>query len=49
MGRSRSKLCGWSRGSGLVYGENAAWIATDDTRSTVIGNVGVALPPCRKA
>jgi multiple sugar transport system substrate-binding protein len=30
---------------GLVYGENAAWIATDDTRSTVVGNVGVALPP----
>lgn len=30
---------------GLVYGENAAWIATDDTRSTVTGNVGVALPP----
>jgi multiple sugar transport system substrate-binding protein len=30
---------------GWVYGENAAWIATDDTRSTVVGNVGVALPP----
>jgi multiple sugar transport system substrate-binding protein len=30
---------------GLVYGENAAWIATDDTKSTVVGNVGVALPP----
>jgi multiple sugar transport system substrate-binding protein len=30
---------------GLVYGENAAWIATDDTRSSVVGNVGVALPP----
>lgn len=30
---------------GLVYGENAAWIATDDTRSIVVGNVGVALPP----
>lgn len=30
---------------GLVYGENAAWIATDETRSTVVGNVGVALPP----
>jgi multiple sugar transport system substrate-binding protein len=30
---------------GLVYGENAAWIATDDTRSTVVGKVGVALPP----
>ncbi|MSU88442.1 extracellular solute-binding protein [Rhodobacteraceae bacterium 2CG4] len=30
---------------GLVYGENAAWIATDDTKSRVVGNVGVALPP----
>ena len=30
---------------GLIYGENAAWIATDSTRSKVVGNVGVALPP----
>ncbi len=30
---------------GWVYGENAAWIATDPTRSQVVGNVGVALPP----
>ncbi|MCC7319691.1 MAG: extracellular solute-binding protein [Rubellimicrobium sp.] len=30
---------------GLVYGENAAWIATDDSQSLVVGNVGVALPP----
>jgi multiple sugar transport system substrate-binding protein len=30
---------------GLVYGENAAWIATDESRSSVTGNVGVALPP----
>jgi multiple sugar transport system substrate-binding protein len=30
---------------GLVYGENAAWIATDDTRSKIVGKVGVALPP----
>ena len=30
---------------GWVYGENAAWIATDDSRSKVVGNVGVALPP----
>jgi multiple sugar transport system substrate-binding protein len=30
---------------GWVYGENAAWIATDPARSTVVGNVGVALPP----
>lgn len=30
---------------GIVYGENAAWIATDPERSVVVGNVGVALPP----
>lgn len=30
---------------GWVYGENAAWIATDPDRSTVVGAVGVALPP----
>lgn len=30
---------------GWVYGENAAWIATDPSRSQVVGNVGVALPP----
>ena len=30
---------------GWVYGENAAWIATDASRSKVVGNVGVALPP----
>lgn len=30
---------------GLVYGENTVWIATDPTRSKVVGNVGVALPP----
>ena len=30
---------------GLIYGENAAWIASDDTKSKVVGNVGVALPP----
>ena len=30
---------------GWVYGENAAWIATDENRSNVVGNVGVALPP----
>lgn len=30
---------------GLLYGENAAWIATDPTRSQVVGKVGVALPP----
>ncbi|MYD09692.1 MAG: extracellular solute-binding protein [Chloroflexi bacterium] len=29
---------------GWVYGENAAWIATDDSRSAVTGNVGVRLP-----
>lgn len=30
---------------GWVYGENAAWIATDPDRSIVVGNVGVAIPP----
>ncbi len=30
---------------GLVYGENAAWIASDTERSQVVGEVGVALPP----
>jgi multiple sugar transport system substrate-binding protein len=30
---------------GWVYGENAAWIATDADRSAVVGKVGVALPP----
>ncbi|MCB8837179.1 extracellular solute-binding protein [Aurantimonas sp. VKM B-3413] len=30
---------------GLVYGENAAWIATDEEKSKVVGDVGVALPP----
>ncbi len=30
---------------GLVYGENAAWIASDPEKSKVVGNVGFALPP----
>jgi multiple sugar transport system substrate-binding protein len=30
---------------GFVYGENAAWIASDPEKSKVVGNVGVALPP----
>jgi multiple sugar transport system substrate-binding protein len=30
---------------GWVYGENTVWIATDPTRSNVVGKVGVALPP----
>lgn len=30
---------------GLIYGENAAWIASDPEQSKVVGNVGVALPP----
>ncbi|MBI1881928.1 MAG: extracellular solute-binding protein [Chloroflexi bacterium] len=30
---------------GWVYGENIAWIATDPTRSQMVGKVGVALPP----
>jgi multiple sugar transport system substrate-binding protein len=34
---------------GLVYGENAAWIASDPEQSRVVGNVGVALPPTEPA
>jgi multiple sugar transport system substrate-binding protein len=30
---------------GWVYGENIAWIATDSTRSKVVGKIGVELPP----
>lgn len=30
---------------GLVYGENAGWIAADKNKSLVVGKVGVALPP----
>jgi multiple sugar transport system substrate-binding protein len=30
---------------GLIYGENAAWIASDESKSKVVGNVGFALPP----
>jgi multiple sugar transport system substrate-binding protein len=30
---------------GLIYGENAAWIASDATKSKVVGMVGTALPP----
>lgn len=30
---------------GFVYGENTVWIATDPSRSTVTGKVGVAMPP----
>ncbi|MHA7774722.1 ABC transporter substrate-binding protein [Roseibium sp. M-1] len=30
---------------GWVYGENAAWIATDPNKSSVVGKVGVTLPP----
>jgi multiple sugar transport system substrate-binding protein len=30
---------------GLIYGENAAWIASDAAQSKVVGQVGVALPP----
>ena len=30
---------------GLVYGENAAWIASDETMSQVTGNVKATLPP----
>jgi multiple sugar transport system substrate-binding protein len=30
---------------GWVYGENAAWIATNQEKSKVVGKVGVRLPP----
>ena len=30
---------------GLIYGENAAWIASDESKSKVVGMVGTALPP----
>lgn len=30
---------------GFVYGENVCWIATDETRSKVVGKIGVTLPP----
>ena len=30
---------------GLVYAENAAWIATNADKSKVVGNVGITLPP----
>ncbi len=30
---------------GWIYGEYLAWLATDATRSQVVGKVGVALPP----
>nr|WP_238930543.1 extracellular solute-binding protein [Vibrio sp. S9_S30] len=33
---------------GLVYGENAGWIATDKNKSLVVGKVGVALPPLKE-
>ena len=33
---------------GLIYGENAAWIATDTAQSKVVGKVGMALPPVSK-
>lgn len=33
---------------GLVYGENAAWIASDESKSKVVGNVGVAMPPVQE-
>lgn len=32
---------------GLVYGENVAWIASDENKSLVVGDVGVALPPVK--
>ena len=38
-------FAGGRAAQGWIYGENTAWIATDPTRSQVVGNVGVALPP----
>lgn len=38
-------FAGGRAAQGLVYGENAAWIATDPNRSKIVGKVGVALPP----
>jgi multiple sugar transport system substrate-binding protein len=38
-------FAGGRTAQGLVYGENAAWIATDPNRSKIVGKVGVALPP----
>jgi multiple sugar transport system substrate-binding protein len=40
-----ASFAGGRAAQGWVYGENAAWIATDETRSAVVGKVGVALPP----
>ncbi len=40
-----ASFAGGRAAEGWVYGENAAWIATDAERSQVVGNVGVALPP----
>jgi multiple sugar transport system substrate-binding protein len=34
---------------GLIYGENAAWIATDTAQSEVVGKVGMALPPASES
>ena len=33
---------------GLIYGENTAWIATNEDRSKVTGKIGVALPPTKE-
>lgn len=30
---------------GLIYGENTAWIASDENQSKVVGKIGVAMPP----
>ena len=43
--RSRTTFAAGRAAQGLVYGENAAWIASDPEQSKVVGNVGVALPP----
>lgn len=30
---------------GFIYGDNISWVCTDKDRSTVVGKIGVALPP----
>ena len=45
--RSATTFAAGRAAQGLVYGENAAWIASDPEQSKVVGKVGVALPPAR--
>ena len=43
--RSATTFAAGRAAQGLVYGENAAWIASDPEKSRVVDKVGVALPP----